>query len=66
MIIGRKEVLKLLVADALRALAERIDGRQVIDVTWHKANVVGMNRYIERTEARIKALEELVAKERVS
>ena len=36
----------------------RIDGREYISFVWHKRNVESMNEYIERTEARVKALED--------
>ena len=53
-----KDTLKKLAGTVLRRLACRIDGREYISFVWHKRNVESMNEYIERTEARVKALED--------
>ncbi len=56
-------MLRRLLADKLRALATRLDGRRVIDARWHESNVSGMNRYISQAEHYIAALESYIERQ---
>jgi hypothetical protein len=52
--------LRAAAASFLRRAAWRLDGREYTPLRWHKLNVQAMNRYIERTEAYMADLEQLV------
>jgi hypothetical protein len=45
-------------ATRLRALAQLIDGREMVDLRWHRASIQTMNTYVVRTEIELKRLRE--------
>lgn len=51
-------MLRKMLAERLRGLAQALDGRQQIDFRWHKLAVMQMNSYIERTEIELRRLRE--------
>lgn len=59
-------MIRTRIARALRRIAFAVDGQEHISTALHTQSVRSMNKYIERTEARIRTLEELAARERVT
>ena len=53
------------IANLLRNLAEKLDGRSMIPTSWHTENVRGMNHYIRRVETYVIALEKRLPSEEV-
>lgn len=53
-------MFRKLVAQKLRLVATLLDGREMIDLSWHERNVMAMNRYIGTAERYIIALEDLL------